>query len=385
MKHLLVIITFFVFVTPIASQDSAYARKIVDTLTSSHFWGRGYTKDGMKAAGNFIANEFKSSGLIPMDGSSYHQYFSYPVNTFPGRMEVKINGKQLSPGKDFIVGAQSKGVKGHGALEQKDRTTFIDHSKRIALSLVDKLTWTVSTRQADHTEILVNKPALDQLPYEISANIEAVLDKEFQAANICGLVKGNRYPDSVIVFTAHYDHLGGMGDTTFFPGANDNASGVAMLLSLARYYAAHPPPYSIAFIAFAGEEAGLIGSKHFTNNPLLPLSSIRFLVNLDLVGTGQEGITVVNATEFAHTFAMLNKLNSQHNLLVDIKARGKAANSDHYWFSEKGVPAFFIYTVGGIKAYHDVDDRPETLAMIEYNDLFLLLTGFAGMLMNVVQ
>jgi hypothetical protein len=63
-------------------------------------------------------------------------------------------------------------------------------------------------------------------------------------------------------------------------------------------------------------------------------------------------------------------------LIVKINARGKAANSDHYFFTEKGVPAFFIYTLGGIKAYHDVFDRPETLPLNEYDDLFKLIIGF---------
>ncbi|MGE3824646.1 MAG: hypothetical protein AB7G44_10500 [Bacteroidia bacterium] len=56
--------------------------------------------------------------------------------------------------------------------------------------------------------------------------------------------------------------------------------------------------------------------------------------------------------------------------------RGKAANSDHYYISENGVPAFFIYTMGGIKAYHDVYDKPETLPLTEFQDLFRLLTDF---------
>ncbi|HSU52263.1 MAG TPA: hypothetical protein VLJ41_16770, partial [Segetibacter sp.] len=68
--------------------------------------------------------------------------------------------------------------------------------------------------------------------------------------------------------------------------------------------------------------------------------------------------------------------------LVKINARGKAANSDHYWFSEKGVPAFFIYTMGGIKAYHDLYDVAATLPFNEYEDLFKLILGFNQKLMQ---
>jgi Zn-dependent M28 family amino/carboxypeptidase len=173
-----------------------------------------------------------------------------------------------------------------------------------------------------------------------------------------------------------------MGKETFFPGANDNASGVALMLELARYYALHPQPYSIAFIAFAGEEAGLVGSKYFTENPLVPLSSIRFLLNTDLAGTGTEGITVVNATEFPKEFAWMNEVNEKEKLLVKINPRGKAANSDHYFFMEKEVPSFFFYTLGGITAYHDINDRAETLPLSEFDDLFRLIVLFNNKLMG---
>ncbi|MFD1258415.1 M28 family metallopeptidase [Mucilaginibacter terrae] len=184
------------------------------------------------------------------------------------------------------------------------------------------------------------------------------------------------------MFTAHYDHLGGMGSSTYFPGANDNASGISMLLGLAKYYAAHPQPYTMAFICFAGEEAGILGSKYFTDHLLVPLNSIRFLINTDLAGTGNEGITVVNATLHAKEFELLKQVNAKGNYLVKVNSRGKAANSDHYWFTEKGVPAFFIYTMGGIKAYHDVFDISKTLPLNEYNDLFKLITGFNAELLK---
>ena len=136
------------------------------------------------------------------------------------------------------------------------------------------------------------------------------------------------------------------------------------------------------FICFAGEEAGLLGSKYFTEHPLIPLQKIRFLTNVDLVGTGVEGITVVNATEFAKEFEWLKQINAEHQLLAKINARTKAANSDHYWFTEKGVPAFFIYTLGGIKAYHDVFDKAATLPLNEYEDLLKFIVGFNKKLMG---
>lgn len=361
---------------PAISQDMPYARKIVDTLTSPYFWGRGYTNDGLKKAADFIAGEMKSFGLKPVKGNTFFQEFSHAVNTFPGKMEVSINGKDLVPGADFIVAPVSKGVKGKGTLQQKDSVTFIDAKNRVIVQLENKLTWSPAPEEADYTVILVDKKSITELPSSIKLNIENRLINDYKVSNVVGMIKGTGNPDSLVVITAHYDHLGGLGDKTYFPGANDNASGISMLLNFAKYYAANPPKYSMVFIAFAGEEIGLLGSKYFTDHPLFNLKHVRFLVNLDLVGTGDEGVTVVNATEFKKEFDALTALNKQHNLLAAVNARGKAANSDHHWFTEKGVPAFFIYTLGGIKAYHDVFDKAQTLPFTDYADLFQLLIKF---------
>jgi aminopeptidase YwaD len=364
------------------SQSADFGRKMVDTLTSPAFWGRGYTNDGMKKAADFLAAQFQSYGLQPMNGKDFFQPFSYPVNTFPGKMEVSIDGKELVPGKDFIVSAESRGVKGKGSLQRLDSIQFIDRDNMVVVKLENKLTMDVAPEVANYTLIQVDRKVISNSPSGYTVNIENKLVKNFKAANICGILKGTVKPDSVIFITAHYDHLGGLGRDTYFPGANDNASGVSLLLNLAHYYAANPQPYTIGFILFGGEEAGLIGSKYFTEHPLVPLKSIRFLLNTDLAGTGEEGITVVNATEFPKEFAMLNAVNDENKLLVKINARGKAANSDHYFFTEKGVPAFFFYTLGGIQAYHDVFDKAATLPLNEHEHLFKLVIKFNDKLMG---
>ena len=373
---------FFLVSSSIHAQDAVFAHKMVDTLTSPTFWGRGYTNNGMAKAADFISHQFASYGLTPVSGKSYYQPFGYPVNTFPGRMEVWVNEKKLVPGKDYIVSPDSRGVHAKGKLEQKDTTHFVNPNYRIIVSLENKLTWSVAEQAADYTSIQLDKKFAGDIPLTIQADIENKEVADFKTANICGWVKGSVHPDSIIVISAHYDHLGGMGSATYFPGANDNASGTSLLLGLAKYYASHPQPYTIAFISFAGEEAGLLGSKYFTQNPLFPLKNIRFLLNLDLEGTGDEGITVVNATEFSKEFAAMNAINDNGKYLVKIYPRGKAANSDHYWFSEKGVPAFFFYTLGGIKAYHDVFDKAQTLPLNKYEDLFQLIIRFNEKLMK---
>ncbi|WP_316840887.1 M28 family metallopeptidase [Pedobacter gandavensis] len=379
-KYLLVLL--FIFAKSSFGQDLKTARKVVDTLSSREMWGRGYTKDGMGKAANFISSEFASYGLLPMSGKDFKQTFTYPANTFPGAMTLRINGKLLVPGRDFLVSPESMGQRVKGVLIQKDSITFINAEHRLLLILKDKLTWSVAPEAADYTIIEVDRKAIAAPPENIELHMENKLIPAFPASNICAMVKGNTKPDSILLITAHYDHLGSMGKDTYFPGANDNASGIALLLNLAAYYSKNPQPYTMAFICFAGEEIGLKGSKYFTEHPLIELSKIRFLTNVDMVGTGENGITVVNATILPKEFALLQQINQDKKYLSKINSRGKAANSDHYYFTEKGVPAFFMYTQGGIAAYHDINDQATTLPLTEFEDLFKLFVDFNAGLMK---
>ena len=224
--------------------------------------------------------------------------------------------------------------------------------------------------------IEINKAKVGKVPDNIYVDIENEYADNFICNNVIGYIEGTEKKDSLVVFSAHYDHLGRMGAATYCPGANDNASGTSMLLALAKYYSVNKPKYTTVFIAFSGEETGLLGSKYFVEHPLVKLKHIKFVQNLDIMGSGEDGITVVNATIFPEIFDRLNAINEKEKLLTQIKKRGKAANSDHYWFSEKGIPAFFIYTMGPNKNYHDVFDTFEALSFNEYNDLVKLLGEF---------
>jgi Zn-dependent M28 family amino/carboxypeptidase len=240
-----------------------------------------------------------------------------------------------------------------------------------------KLTMGVSLEQVPFTHFVVRESAIPSGAKAMETVVNANYRKLYKTQNIIGTVSGE-ITDTFIVVSAHYDHLGMLGASVYFPGANDNASGVSMMLELAKHYAKpeNKPRYSMLFIAFSAEEAGIAGSRYFTENPLINLSQIRFLLNMDILGTGDDGIKVVNGTVHTEEFDRLSALNTSNQYLKTVQSRGKAANSDHHFFSEKGVSAFFIYTLGGIDAYHDIYDKAETLPLTEFDDLFLLLTGF---------
>jgi hypothetical protein len=120
------------------------------------------------------------------------------------------------------------------------------------------------------------------------------------ATNLVAIVRGTSRPDDVLLLTAHYDHLGNR-DGVLHPGADDNASGVAVLLQAAAYVAAHPLRHSVVFAAFDGEEQGLQGAKHFVAHPPIPLARIRLMVNLDMVSRSDTSSIVASGTAFDPT------------------------------------------------------------------------------------
>ena len=363
------------------SQDTSYARQVIKKLTSKELLGRGYVNDGVNKAADYLTKELKTIGVLPF-GKTYAQPYSFPVNTYPGKMSVTLNGKLISPGKHYLIYPSAKTVKEGFQLFKTDSVTYkaTDGRREVPLQvkLKKKLTYTVETEITDQTTIELLK---DSFPNELKT-VDVIFENkfipEFKCLNLTGYIKGTQQPDSFLVFTAHYDHLGAMGKEAYFPGANDNASGVSVLLNLAKYYKTHPAKYSVAFLFFSGEEAGLLGSKYYSEHPVFPLSKIKFLTNLDLLGTGDDGIMVVNATVFKPQFEKLNRINTEKNYVKQIKQRGKAANSDHYWFTEKGVPSFFIYTMGGIQAYHDIYDIEKTLPLTKYMEVCKLLIEYTA-------
>lgn len=398
------------------TQNLEYSKSIIDTLTSPFFLGRGAVNEGEQKAAEFIAKEYKKHGLKAFK-DNYFQFFNHPINTFPGKVSVSFGKKKLVAGVDYIVGASSGEVRGVFGLVwyNKDNIPTKKQLKKLAdrqffnnkfividdeedtgnkelfdllkinvfgaagiIILQDiKFTQSLSQTYDDFAILHVKRGVLNRDDREIKINIQQKFISNYQSQNVVGYVKGSDFPDSVIILSAHYDHLGAMGKEVYFPGANDNASGIAILLNLAYHYThKEPPKKTVVFIAFGAEESGLVGSKFFVENPLVKLNKINFVMNMDLMGTGDEGAMIVNAKLFPKHFEKLSEINQQNDYLVQLKQRGKAANSDHYWFSEKGIPAFFIYTLGGIKAYHDIEDVAKTLPLTEFEDSFRLIRDF---------
>ena len=403
------------------AQDIDYARSIIDTLASPSMEGRGYVNGGDRKAAAFISNEYEKNGLKNF-GNNYYQKFEIAVNTFPGKANISQDGKPIAAGTDFLVVASSPSLRGEYKVVKINRKTFKnpsrfkrfshhDYSQKVIivdkqgiekkqLLILDslrnynflnakalvyindkKLMWSGSSARQQLSFVIVDiaRSAYKSKVKSLSFDIESRFEKAYFTQNVIGYVKGNLQPDSFLVFTAHYDHLGRMGQNVYFPGANDNASGTAMMLDLARYYSKpeNKPRYTMVFVAVSAEETGLLGSTYLAEHPLFPLKAVRFLVNLDMMGTGSEGITMVNGTVFPKAYDLMVKINAGKEYVVNVKNRGESCNSDHCPFYQKGVPAVFLYAMGKeFTEYHNVYDKASDLPLTAYENIFRLARDF---------
>ena len=405
------------------AQGEMYARKVIRTLCNASMHGRGYVQKGDSLAAAWISDEFRKIGLKAFN-NNYYQEFTLSVNSFPDTLWFEADGRTLIPGVEYLIGPGSPSLKGEYQVEYFDQDLLLEPSRiitfvkkarnkfvvfehtsdvitedslhKVMQDLVEwlrkdtiiqiagiievsqgKLTWSVRNYQDARPCLIVREDVFKKRISTINIHVKNRFHKAYRTRNVMGYILGKNPADSILVVSAHYDHLGRMGSEIYFPGANDNASGVAMMLDLAHRLVKEPKcNYLIVFIAFAGEEVGLEGSRFFINNPPFSLDKIKFLINLDLVGTGDEGITVVNGTIYNNEFNRLMLINSAYHFMPAIKARGEACNSDHCYFFKNGVPCFFIYTMGGIQAYHDIHDHVETLPLTGYDGLCQLLIRF---------
>lgn len=196
--------------------------------------------------------------------------------------------------------------------------------------------------------------------------------KPRRARNVIGVLPGSNpeFTGQSVIVSAHYDHLGRDGRGVrvaelgqVHPGADDNASGVAVLLELARVIAAQGrPPRTLVFAAFAGEEEGLQGSRHFVANPpaTLPLSGMRAVLNLDTVGRlGNNELSALatgTASEWVHVFRGVGFATG-----VPIRSiAGAAESSDQFSFIERGVPGVQLFTQAHLD-YHRPTDTADRI------------------------
>lgn len=435
MKYLIVILLaafWFPSIQAFAQTNDAVlakAKEHAKILASPEMKGRGYQGDGHFLAARYIADRFTEYGLEPIRGIGngdypYFQQFSFSTNVIED-LSLNLDKVQMKEGVQFIAAGNTgrgevdmdkvryvkyglpedykKSAKGKVVVfrsglppkiaedpvlskkfkDFKHDQTKIQLAHRAgavgAVVIKKKLTAGLSPMPVDFPVLSVLE---DQLPKKkkvkkASLSVEAQL-KMVKTQNVIGMVRGSEHPDSAIILCGHYDHLGMQGDAIFY-GGNDNASGTSLLLSLAEHYGKpeNKPKYSMIFIAFGGEEAGLHGSRYYVQkDPAFPLTQTAFVMNMDLMANGDKGVTLDAGAIFPAHRDLFRSLNEKSEAVPVVKSRGNRPNSDHYYFAEAGVPALFIFTMGGPPHYHDVNDTFEEMRFSRYMEVRALLIEF---------
>jgi aminopeptidase YwaD len=228
----------------------------------------------------------------------------------------------------------------------------------------------------------INKALILRLaPRERSLTLATdVVRSEAPAYNVVGVLEGS---DPVlkkenIIIGAHYDHLGRGGDGSgslaprsgeIHHGADDNASGTAGLIELARVFNAQRPRLkrTVIFIAFGGEEEGLLGSNYYVNHPLTPLSNTVAMINMDMIGRMKDGKLTIGGVGTAKEWRDI--IGQKNDFALTLNEDGFGP-SDHSSFYGKQVPVLFFFT-GTHMDYHKPSD---TFEKINYNDQARILS-----------
>lgn len=218
------------------------------------------------------------------------------------------------------------------------------------------------------------KNAID-LPVRI--RFDGMVKEQVEAVNVIGMIPGSdeMLKNEYVLLSAHFDHVGvkkgvPAGQDSIYNGTRDNAIGTGALIAAAEYFAKHPPKRSILLAAWNGEEKGLLGSRYFADNPLVPLDKIIFNLNID--NGGYNDTTAISIIGYKRTGAaeIFEKAASPYGFKVHqdpAPGQNLFDRSDNVSFAAKGIPApsfsmgFTDFDAEIFKYYHQLGDHTETV------------------------
>ncbi|HWC54336.1 MAG TPA: M20/M25/M40 family metallo-hydrolase [Chitinophagaceae bacterium] len=384
----------------------------IEYLASDKLEGRRTGTAGEKLAMEYISNQFKTIGLIPKGSDDYYQPFEVDDGKqLDPSSFLYINKNQLQPGKDFFAfpfspngtmeTSPSIAIKEVGmpwfidlkdALEDnKDNPHFdpfdfikktVKESKASGATAVffyntSSIDDQIEYNPKDHSELVsipaiyITKTAAAKYFNDPSASIDlymkiGLVEKKRTGHNVIGYIDNGA--TTTVILGAHFDHLGygedgnsrlTTGEHLIHNGADDNASGTAALIELARMLkSSKDKNNNYLFIAFSGEELGLFGSKYFTEHPTIDLSMVDYMINMDMVGRLNDSTHVLTvggygtSPEWGAVFASFNKKKSDLIFKYDSSGTGP---SDHTSFYRKDIPVLFYFT-GLHPDYHKPTD-----------------------------
>lgn len=371
--------------------DQADITRIIKTLSADEMEGRGTFTPGIEKAAKFIENEFKKIGLHPLDGDNdFRQEFTV-ARIKPGIAKVVLDGKDINPEKVLILsdnpGLNFSHASGTEVVKIGKGVQFIQRYREISnmndpvLVLVDEEHAAIFKRLKDNAtrgRIVQNIGGRPGAVYvlgenevrEFSVNAKNEIT-DLPLSNIVGMIPGKSKEKELVLFSAHYDHIGivrSVDGDSIANGADDDASGTTAIISLAKYYKKlNKNERTLIFVAFTAEEVGGFGARHFSSK--LDPEDVVAMFNIEMIGKDSKFgansafITGYDKSDFGEIL--------QKNLVgTDFKFhpdpypdQNLFYRSDNATLAALGVPAHTISTdqIDSDKFYHTVNDEFETL------------------------
>ena len=258
----------------------------------------------------------------------------------------------------------------HGYLLDAKNPDLVKENPFIAGQISQDLArWLIMPTGLEWSEIqrAVDRETYEPTPLQVTATIavRAVDDTPIEQRNVMGIIPGQELPNEWVVIGAHYDHVGtraGTGDT-IFNGADDNASGTAGLLALAKAFRQSPipPQRSIVFQAYAAEEHGLYGSEAWLRSRPSHVD-LMLMLNLDMIGRNpRKPIRILGDGYATELTPLVVRALAETGVNGEPRGLDYADNSDHHNFHKRKIPSLFFFT-GQHEDYHQVTDHADKLS-----------------------
>jgi len=334
-------------------------------LSSDKLKGRGNFTPELITAGNFIIDKFIEYGLEPFPGSfNFYQPFNGKETRTVYRDQISWNARKLDQSKFFYLSSEL--FPERQTLKDFNVVTYdgIFNDSIYLAHWVDKtntLVW-LKQPQPDNWQVLIDgfrnpgfppsKKILFVTDSKYPSSLSITTNPDFKSDvlfNVIGMLPGKTKPNEIVIFSAHYDHIGSLmsndGDG-IYNGANDDASGTTALLMLAKYFAMrNDNDRTIFFCAFAGEEVGLLGSS-FLASKLKP-ENIVAMINIEMIGktnvTGENSFFLTGARYSSLEKIMKANLKDYpFKIHYDPEKGNLFQRSDNFSFAMKGVPAHTV-------------------------------------------
>lgn len=425
MKKITILLTFSTITIHSGAQRKGEWKNLKETeqivkfLASDDLAGRYPFTPGIDKAAAFIADEFKKAGLQPWDGKSFIQSFNLTQLHFVS-VKAFINGEPVDEKNIFASTRGDKEMlqKNEGSADYEiayisKTDTFI--SRLAALRRTQKKSLIIFA-DTSHRRIFSRYHSASQKYYSGFQGYNSryfPLDKDLvmiltdkkpeswsieyrqraehkELKNVVGLLPGKKISQEIVVFSAHYDHLGisklnGEKDS-IYNGANDDASGVAAIIQLAHYFSKkRNNERALLFSAFTFEEGGGFGAAYFTehHDPSLIIADF----NIEMIGSiCEKGVGAADITGYEHSdFGKILQKNlegSSYKFYPDTLKR--FYNSDNITLARRGIPAHSISTAKGFREpyYHTPDDEWDKLDYKNMNEVIKAIALSAGSIIS---